>query len=170
MIPAIFHLDQAESMLLEALANLFAARGAARAECAGASNSKSRAIGSSGARSTGRLKRHDRFPPGRRDESHAHARHGGRHHRQRHGITRQRVHQLLGPRPRTVRAPPKPAPTPPTRKAFAAALLAWRRRHGLSQAGAARLLGVTTHSVSSWEQQRWAAPWPPQYCTDEEIP
>ena len=72
----------------------------------------------------------------------------------RHGITRQRVHQLLGPRPRTVRAPPKPAPAPPTRKAFAAALLAWRRRHGLSQAGAARLLGVTTHSVSSWEQQR----------------
>ena len=32
MIVAIFQLDQAESMLLEALANLFAAHGAARAE------------------------------------------------------------------------------------------------------------------------------------------
>ena len=69
-------------------------------------------------------------------------------------VTRQAVHAALGPRPR--RAPPaRPAPPPaPNRVEFAAALKAWRARHGYSQAAAARALRVTAHSVSSWELQR----------------
>jgi len=69
-------------------------------------------------------------------------------------VSRQAVHLALGPRPRR---PPRAAPaTPaaPTREAFATALRTWRIRRGLSQAAAARLLRVTTHSVESWEIAR----------------
>ena len=71
----------------------------------------------------------------------------------RYGVSRQRVHQLLGASPP---APPRAAakaPPAPTRAEFAAALLAWRRRRGLTQVAAARLLRVTPHSVASWSQQ-----------------
>ena len=71
----------------------------------------------------------------------------------RYGLTRQRVHQILGKRPPAPRRAPPAAPPAPTREEFAAALLAWRRRRGLSQAQAARLLRVGAHSVASWEQQ-----------------
>lgn len=67
------------------------------------------------------------------------------------GITRQRVHQLLGPRPA------RPAKVKPPRETvatadFSAALRGWRTSRGLSQSQAARLLCVTTHTVASWEQ------------------
>ena len=71
----------------------------------------------------------------------------------RYGLTRQRVHQILGKRPPTPRRAPPAAPPAPTREEFAAALLAWRRRRGLSQAQAARLLHVTVTSISAWENE-----------------
>jgi hypothetical protein len=71
----------------------------------------------------------------------------------RYGLTRQRVHQILGKRPATPRRAPPAAPPAPTRAEFAAALLSWRHRRGLSQAQAARILRVGAHSVASWEQQ-----------------
>jgi DNA-binding XRE family transcriptional regulator len=70
----------------------------------------------------------------------------------RYGVSRQRVHQLLGARPPAPpRAAPAKAPPAPSRAKFAAALLAWRKRRGLTQVAAARLLRVTPHSVASWE-------------------
>ncbi len=67
------------------------------------------------------------------------------------GITRQRVHQLLGKRP--ARSPKVKPPRETAATAdFAAALRGWRTSRGLSQAQAARLLCVTTHTVASWEQ------------------
>jgi DNA-binding XRE family transcriptional regulator len=71
--------------------------------------------------------------------------------RMRPPVTKQAVHQALGPRTRTAPARREPAPAGPTRAEFAAALHAWRTRRGLSQAGAARLLRVTPHSIASWE-------------------
>jgi transcriptional regulator with XRE-family HTH domain len=67
------------------------------------------------------------------------------------GITRQRVHQLLGKRPAK---PPKVKPPRETvaPSDFSAALRGWRTSRGLSQSQAARLLCVTTHTVASWEQ------------------
>ena len=68
-----------------------------------------------------------------------------------HGVTRQRVHQLLGPRPPRRRQPRLPLPPPVD---FGRALREWRARRGLSQSQAARLLRVTAHSVSCWETGR----------------
>jgi DNA-binding transcriptional regulator YiaG len=68
-------------------------------------------------------------------------------------VTRQHVHAMLGPRAR------KPAQTPPVStpietESFAAALKAWRTRHGLTQRSAAALLRVNYQSVSFWETKR----------------
>ena len=71
----------------------------------------------------------------------------------RYDLTRQRVHQILGKRPPAPRKAQPAAPPAPTREEFAAALLAWRRRRGLSQAQAARLLRVTVTSISAWENK-----------------
>ena len=71
----------------------------------------------------------------------------------RYGLTRQRVHQILGKRPPAPRKAQPAAPPAPTREEFAAALLGWRRRRGLSQAQAAQILRVGAHSIASWEQQ-----------------
>jgi len=68
-------------------------------------------------------------------------------------ITRQAVHLALGPRKRTVRVKPA-APKAPSVAEFSAQLRAWRARRNISQSQAARLLRVTTHTVSCWEQER----------------
>ena len=67
------------------------------------------------------------------------------------GITRQRVHQLLGPR---VKRKPAPLTAPSPVVDFAAALREWRERRGLSQSQAAALLRIGTHTVSCWETGR----------------
>ena len=69
----------------------------------------------------------------------------------RYGLTRQRVHQILGKREPVPRRPAPLARPAPTRAEFAAAMLAFRHRRGLSQAQAARLLRVTVTSISAWE-------------------
>lgn len=72
------------------------------------------------------------------------------------GLTRQRVHNILGPpdrdRRRTVPVRP-PVDTgedlPDDLPAF---LRGWRARQGLSQAAAARELGVAMMTYAHWEQ------------------
>ena len=70
------------------------------------------------------------------------------------GLSRQRVHQLLGARP--PRKPParQVEPAGPTRADFARTLREWRAGRGITQAEAARLLLVNKQVLSNWETGR----------------
>ena len=69
-----------------------------------------------------------------------------------YGISRQRLHKILGPRPKAAQtAQDSAAPDLPD---FATELRAWRRLHGLSQSQAARLLRINPMSISAWETGR----------------
>lgn len=72
-----------------------------------------------------------------------------------HGITRQRVHALLGPRKPTDHKRPRAASIGQAVKiepaAFAAELRAWRLARGWTQRQAAEALRVSAHSISMWE-------------------
>ncbi len=62
------------------------------------------------------------------------------------GMSRQRVHQILGAKP------PDP-PLPASAKApLSAAVAAFRRRHKLSLAATAKVLGVSLMTVHNWEK------------------
>lgn len=69
------------------------------------------------------------------------------------GVSRQRVSQLIGPRPLPEpRAVPEPLPTEvDTLPEF---LLAWRTRAMLTQRQAANLCGVTLGTWNAWETGR----------------
>ena len=66
-------------------------------------------------------------------------------------ITRQRVHAILGARPRSYApALEDPEPSP---EAFARVLRAWRTRRGMTQVQAAAALGLPGQpTVSNWER------------------
>lgn len=71
------------------------------------------------------------------------------------GLTRQRVHALLGPR---ARRPAAAIPLPPEEADAAdrlpAELRQWRARRGLSQAQAAEALGIEHGTLNRWETGR----------------
>lgn len=67
------------------------------------------------------------------------------------GITRQRVHQLAGPRPRAPTRPPAIRADAPATD-LPQALLAWRMRHGLDAYEAAAVLRVHHATIRRWEQ------------------
>jgi len=69
-------------------------------------------------------------------------------------LSRQRVHQLLGPSGVDRRKGPHPRArsAPSARGAFSDALLAWRLRHNLSQSQAAKILRISSIAIySKWE-------------------
>jgi hypothetical protein len=69
------------------------------------------------------------------------------------GLSRQRVHARLGPRPAFKRA--VNAPRPDARlDDLPGYIKDWRERNGLSIAGAARIAGTNTISWWSWETNR----------------
>lgn len=68
------------------------------------------------------------------------------------GISRQRVHRILGKRER--KRKPAAAPQQTSRAEFATAIRAWREARGLSQSQAAKTLRVNKHTLCSWEVQR----------------
>lgn len=70
-----------------------------------------------------------------------------------YGISRQRVHALLGPRPpEPAHMPLPPLPAAVTDDAFQAYVKAFRARHDLSQTELGRLLGVDQTAISRWER------------------
>jgi hypothetical protein len=68
------------------------------------------------------------------------------------GVSRQRLHKLLGPHP----AVPKPAKIRPDTDGlpgdFPGWLLAWRHAHGLTQTEAGALVGVSWNTWARWER------------------
>lgn len=67
---------------------------------------------------------------------------------ERHGITRQRVHRILGARPAKPETPAQAAPP------LGPLVRAWRQRHGITQAQAAARFGVNVFTVSKIETGR----------------
>ncbi len=80
-----------------------------------------------------------------------------------YGISRQAIHARYGPRPDVPPLQPAPAPAPPPGRAtppdeaagqLPRVMLAWRNRRGLSQAAAARSIGIDSVTWSRWETGR----------------
>lgn len=98
------------------------------------------------------------MPPTRIERGHAMRRDGltDLEIAERLGVTRQRVHALLGPRPaEPARRIDPPAVVAPGQ--LAARLRGWRARHGMTQAEAAAALRVPLKTFHNWEYGRGCA-------------
>lgn len=80
-----------------------------------------------------------------------------------YGISRQAIHARYGPRPDVPALQPAPAPAPPPGRATSpndaaaqlpGAMRAWRNRRSLTQAAAARAIGIDPVTWNRWEAGR----------------